>query len=143
MSAMELSIEAQKRDTPLNPRALRREGLIPAVLYGHNGSESISLVVDTREAQRLVRYAFENKTLVNLSVPHLPWTGRVLLREVQKHPWKDELHHISFYAPGAAYEAASDAADVAAAEAKVAAAEAAAALALAEAEGKAPVGADV
>lgn len=94
---MELSIECQKRDTGANPRALRREGQIPAVLYGHDGDTSVSLVVSQREAERLVRYADVNNTLINVSVPEMPWSGQALLREVQTHPWKGKLYHLSFF----------------------------------------------
>jgi len=94
---MELSIECQKRDTSANPRALRREGQIPAVLYGHDGDASVSLVVEQREAERLVRYADVNNTLINVSVPEMPWNGQALLREVQTHPWKGKIYHLSFF----------------------------------------------
>lgn len=94
---MELSIECQKRDTGANPRALRREGQIPAVLYGHDGDTSVSLVVNQREAERLVRAADVNNTLINVSVPEMPWSGQALLREVQTHPWKGQLYHLSFF----------------------------------------------
>ncbi|MEM1278414.1 MAG: 50S ribosomal protein L25/general stress protein Ctc [Cyanobacteria bacterium P01_D01_bin.6] len=94
---MELSIECQKRDTSVNPRALRREGQIPAVLYGHDGDASVSLTVNERAAERLVRSASVNNTLINVSVPEMPWNGQALLREVQTHPWKDQLYHLSFF----------------------------------------------
>jgi large subunit ribosomal protein L25 len=94
---MELSIECQKRDVSVNPRALRREGQIPAVLYGHDGDEAVSLTVDQRSAERLVRSASINNTLISVSVPEMPWTGQALLREVQTHPWKDKLYHLSFF----------------------------------------------
>ena len=94
---MELSIECSKRDENVNPRALRREGLLPAVLYGHNGTESVSLTVNGREAEKLVRSAALNNTLINVKVPELPWSGQALLREVQAHPWKGNLYHLSFF----------------------------------------------
>lgn len=94
---MELSIECSKRDTSVNPRALRREGQLPAVLYGHNGDESVSLTVNQKEATKLVRQASINNTLINVSVPHMPWSGKALLREVQTHPWQNKLYHISFF----------------------------------------------
>lgn len=94
---MELSIECQKREAGAKPRALRRSGLLPAVLYGHNGAESISLTVNEREAEKLVRSAAINNTLVNVNIPELPWKGKALLREVQTHPWKSQLYHISFF----------------------------------------------
>lgn len=94
---MDLSIECSKRDADTNPRALRREGLLPAVLYGHDGAESVSLVVQEREAEKLVRAASINNTLIKVSVPDMPWSGKALLREVQTHPWKAQLYHLSFF----------------------------------------------
>ncbi|MGD1928127.1 MAG: 50S ribosomal protein L25/general stress protein Ctc [Leptolyngbyaceae cyanobacterium] len=94
---MELSIECNKRDTGINPRALRRDGRVPAVLYGHDGAESVSLTVAQRDAEKLVRYASENNTLITVNVPDMPWSGQALLREVQTHPWKDMLYHLSFF----------------------------------------------
>ncbi|MGD1862551.1 MAG: 50S ribosomal protein L25/general stress protein Ctc [Leptolyngbyaceae cyanobacterium] len=94
---MELSIECKKRDTGVNPRALRRGGQIPAVLYGHDGDASVSLMVNHREAERLIRKASVNNTLITVSVPEMPWSGQALLREVQTHPWKDSIYHLSFF----------------------------------------------
>jgi len=45
---MELAVECQKRAEGSKPNALRRSGLIPAVLYGHKGSESISLTIKAK-----------------------------------------------------------------------------------------------
>ncbi|HEY9907578.1 MAG TPA: hypothetical protein V6D18_08210, partial [Thermosynechococcaceae cyanobacterium] len=52
---MELTLECQTRPAGSKPNALRRSGLIPAVLYGHNGVESISLTVPAKAAEILVR----------------------------------------------------------------------------------------
>ncbi|MDA0672396.1 MAG: 50S ribosomal protein L25/general stress protein Ctc [Cyanobacteria bacterium] len=94
---MELSIECRKRSDAEKPKALRREGLMPAVLYGHQGNESVSLVINAKEADTVVRKASINNTLINLNVPDMPWQGQALLREVQTHPWKNEIYHISFF----------------------------------------------
>jgi len=98
---MELSIECSKRDNSANPRAIRREGMLPAVLYGHNGNESVSLVVNERDAEKLVRDASINNTLITVKVPDMPWSGKALLREVQSHPWKNKLYHLSFFSVAA------------------------------------------
>lgn len=94
---MELSITCSKRDLEQKPKAIRRAGRLPAVLYGHKGAESIALTVDGREAEFLVRDAAINNTLVNVSVPDMPWQGKALIREVQSHPWKNKLYHLSFF----------------------------------------------
>jgi large subunit ribosomal protein L25 len=95
---MSISIECQKRPETSKPKALRREGLIPAALYGHQGTESISLVIKAKEADTLLKEAKINNTLVDVSIPDLSWKGQALIREVQAHPWKRTLYHLSFYA---------------------------------------------
>ncbi|WP_448514305.1 50S ribosomal protein L25 [Parathermosynechococcus lividus] len=96
-----LAIECSLRPEDSKPNALRRSGKTPAVLYGHNGSESVSLVVDTRAAEFLVRDARVQKTAIALSVPDLQWQGTVVLQEVQAHPARDTLYHLSFFAKAA------------------------------------------
>jgi large subunit ribosomal protein L25 len=98
---MQVSIECKKRPEGSKPNALRREGLIPAALYGHKGTESVSLMLDAKTASSLLRKASVNNTLVDLSVPDLPWKGKVLIREVQAHPWKKTLFHLSFFSVAA------------------------------------------
>ncbi|MEO1351198.1 MAG: 50S ribosomal protein L25/general stress protein Ctc [Cyanobacteria bacterium J06635_15] len=94
---MELTIECKKRAEGEKPKALRRTGNLPAVLYGHDGTTSVALTVNTRDAEALLRKAVVNKTVVDVKVPDMPWNGKALLREVQTHPWKNKVYHISFF----------------------------------------------
>ena len=94
---MELSIECQKRGEGEKPKALRRDGVLPAVLYGHDGTNSVDLKVNTREAEALLRKAVVNKSVITVDVPEIDWNGKVILREVQTHPWKNEIYHLSFF----------------------------------------------
>lgn len=98
---MELTIEGQKRPEGSKPKALRRQGLIPANVYGHKGTESISLTLDAKTAERLLKKASVNNTLVDLNISDLPWRGKALIREVQTHPAKGFLYHLSFFAVSA------------------------------------------
>jgi len=95
---MELTIECQKREAGSKPNALRRSGLIPAVLYGHNGTESIPLTVKAKTVETMLKKAVVNNTLITLEIPDISWNGTTLLREVQKHPWKNNTYHLSFFA---------------------------------------------
>ena len=95
---MELTIECKSRDPKAKPNALRRQGLMPAVLYGHQGTESMSLTIDQKEADTLLRKAAVNNTMITVNVPDLSWNGKALLREVQAHPWKNLVYHLSFFA---------------------------------------------
>lgn len=94
---MSLSIECQKRPEDIKPNALRRDGLLPATLYGHNGTESMQLVVDQKEAAFLLRDVTVNETEIELKIPDFSWNGMAVVKEIQAHPWKRNLLHLSFF----------------------------------------------
>lgn len=95
---MELTVDCQKRPEGTKPNALRRSGKIPANLYGHKGTEAISLVLDAKVVERLLIKASVNNTLIDLNITDAPWRGKTLLREVQSHPAKRTTYHLSFFA---------------------------------------------
>ncbi|NCJ07290.1 50S ribosomal protein L25 [Synechococcales cyanobacterium C] len=95
---MEFAIVCEPREPGINPRKLRRMGQIPVVLYGHNGTESVSLMLSKVIADKMLNAVEVNNTLINVEVPKLSLNFKSLLRDVQKHSWKDELHHLSFFA---------------------------------------------
>ena len=94
---MDLKIDCATRAADEKPKKLRREGTLPAVLYGHDGSESVALKLSNYDAEALLRHATVNKSVITVNVPDMPWNGKVILREVQKHPWKNKIHHLSFF----------------------------------------------
>ncbi|MGK7901253.1 MAG: 50S ribosomal protein L25/general stress protein Ctc [Hormoscilla sp.] len=94
---MEIKVECQKREQGSKPRAMRRAGLIPANLYGHNGAEAISLTLPAKTVEHLLKEATVNNTLIDLEITDIPWRGKTLLREVQTHPWKGYPYHLSFF----------------------------------------------
>ena len=94
---MAITVECKPRQEGSKPKALRREGLIPASLYGHKGAESVALTLPAKEAKLLLREAAINNTLVDLNIADLNWRGKALIREVQAHPWKRTLYHLSFF----------------------------------------------
>jgi large subunit ribosomal protein L25 len=74
-------------------RKLRRDGKIPAVIYGH-GREPQSLTVDTRELEKLLSTVSAASTVIELALD-----GRVaktLIRELQRHPVKRNVIHVDF-----------------------------------------------
>jgi large subunit ribosomal protein L25 len=97
---MELTLACKPRPEGSKANRLRQSGSIPAVLYGHNGAESVSLIVDAKDAEILVRRASVNNTLIDLDIPDLPWSGKALLREVHNHPWRGYIYHLSFFSVG-------------------------------------------
>jgi large subunit ribosomal protein L25 len=101
---MDLTIDCTQRASDEKPKQLRRDGTLPAVLYGHDGANSLALKLSNYQAEALLRKATVNKSVITVNVTDLPWKGKVILREVQRHPWKNKLHHISFFSIAAQSE---------------------------------------
>jgi large subunit ribosomal protein L25 len=95
-----ISLSAEKR--PLAgkgaARATRRQGRVPAIVYGDNREPAL-ISLDPRELGRaLARSAFF-ATLVDISVDGT--THRTLPRDVQYHPVSDAPLHVDFMRVGA------------------------------------------
>ena len=77
-----------------NTNSLRKNGKLPAVLYGHK-TETQNLELNEREFSKALKQAGEN-TIVSLNVD-----GKVvpvLIHDVQNHYLKDHPIHVDFYA---------------------------------------------
>ena len=72
-------------------RQARRDGLVPAVVYGH-GSEPRHVVLD-EHATRLALRSNEN-ALIELDIEGE--TLLVLTKEVQRHPIRPGVQHVDF-----------------------------------------------
>jgi large subunit ribosomal protein L25 len=74
-------------------RSLRREGLVPGVIYGHARAPQ-SLALDAHELSRLLdRISYEN-TVIELSLDGS--MARTLIREIQRDPVKRSVLHVDF-----------------------------------------------
>lgn len=72
----------------------KREGLIPAVLYG-KGIEGKSLWVDSLDFQRLLKSSGES-TMINLSVDGKD-DRNVIIYDLQRDPMRNSYTHIDFF----------------------------------------------
>lgn len=76
-----------------NPNTIRREGNVPATIYGHS-FESKSVQVNAKEFSKIPHKAYSH-------INELEVDGkekiRILIRNVQKDPIKDTLLNIEFY----------------------------------------------
>jgi large subunit ribosomal protein L25 len=75
-------------------RTLRREGLVPGVIYGH-AREPQSLAIPTREFEKLLERVSAESTVIELNLAG--GVARTLIREIQRHPVrKQQVLHIDF-----------------------------------------------
>jgi large subunit ribosomal protein L25 len=77
-------------------RSLRREGKIPAVIYGR-GREPQALAVDTTALTRLLAQVAAATTLVDVTVEGRP-AVKALIREIQRNPVRpSDIIHLDLY----------------------------------------------
>ena len=90
-----IELAAQKREvTGKQVRAIRAEGNVPAVLYGH-GTESQSLSVSQRSLTKVFSDAGSNK-IVSLSIGDAK-PNSVMIQDVQVDPRTGAIMHADFY----------------------------------------------
>jgi large subunit ribosomal protein L25 len=76
-------------------RFLRRQGIIPVHLFGHN-IESAALQCDTKQLQNALAQAGRTR-LIGLKVDKSKKPRNVVVREIQREPHTGELIHVDFY----------------------------------------------
>jgi large subunit ribosomal protein L25 len=75
-------------------RKLRATGKVPAVVYGH-GDRTTPLAVDAHELDLLLHSISVDNTVIGLTQEGGQQT-KVLIREVQMHPFKPQVLHVDF-----------------------------------------------
>jgi large subunit ribosomal protein L25 len=90
--AERLTLDATPREvTGKQVRQLRREGFIPAIIYGQ--SEPAAIQIENLSLRRTLREA-GGSHLIDINVGGK--TRTVLAREIQRHPTRGELYHVDF-----------------------------------------------
>lgn len=74
-------------------RALRRQGMVPGILYG-SGKENVALSVDPRDIMKGLNTSGFYSKIYEIKVKNAK--ERVLVRDVQLHPVTDQPMHIDF-----------------------------------------------
>jgi large subunit ribosomal protein L25 len=91
---MELELKAEKReDVGKKLEALRKKGIIPAVVYG-SGHKPVSVQVDYEEFRKLFEKAGES-TLIKLKIDNE--VKNVLIYDASKDPMTGNFIHIDFH----------------------------------------------
>lgn len=100
-NVMDLAVQKRKK-LGKAVKSLRREGLIPAELYGR-GRENVHLSVPAKDFLKVFKEAGTN-TVVNLLLEQDPSTGSgqvrvpVLVYDVSENYLSSEIDHVDFYA---------------------------------------------
>lgn len=78
-------------------KALRRRGLLPAVLYGPK-IKNENLEIDLKEFEKIYQKAGES-TLISLEIEEKKKKYLVLIHEIERDPLEGEIIHVDFYQP--------------------------------------------
>ena len=95
----QIELKANVRKTTGNGPAgvLRREGRIPAVLYGPK-TEPVLLSVNTGDFEEVLKKGNVSQVLLNLVIQNgKAYSKSVIIKELQMHPVSQDFLHIDFY----------------------------------------------
>lgn len=92
-TSVTLSAESRTKVGKGVARQLRKNGRVPAVIYGR-GRNSQSLSISLHEMERTLA-AVSGTTIIDLDVDG--GTVKALVREVQRHPFRPGILHVDFY----------------------------------------------
>lgn len=93
------TVKAQTRSTAGkgSSRSLRREGKIPAILYGSD-IENVALSVSNYDMEHLFKKVSYSQALLNLVVENgQSFEKMVMIKEIQADPVSHQYLHIDFY----------------------------------------------
>jgi large subunit ribosomal protein L25 len=95
---MEATLEAEARDTfgKNEARRTRRDGKVPAVLYGGDGGRATPIAVAPKALLRILHSDAGQNTLISLKLAGAGDT-RVLVKDFQLDPVTHEVLHADFY----------------------------------------------
>ena len=99
MSQDQLTASIRSKKGKSANHKLRQSGNIPAVLYGPRGNIMLEMVEEPT-CHFLEKMTGMHELLpltVTDSVSGESWTAQVLLREIQKHPYKHKITHLDFW----------------------------------------------
>ena len=95
----QIKLTAKIRTTVGNgpARVLRRDGKVPAVLYGPK-TEPILLSVDVKDIELIIKQGGIGQALLNLVIQNGKDASRpAMIKELQVHPVSGKFLHIDFY----------------------------------------------
>ena len=93
MATATLTAEARTPGRKKAAKSLRREGKVPAVIYGH-GRDPQPLTIAGVDLTRLLEKISPESTIVDVTIGGQ--STKALIREIQRHPIKQGILHVDF-----------------------------------------------
>ncbi|MBI2026877.1 MAG: 50S ribosomal protein L25 [Deltaproteobacteria bacterium] len=95
MAYEKVTLQSKERDnfSKSHTRFLRREGFIPAILYGKHVKNNIALAVAPKELSKILQKKGENAII---TMEGLKEERSALVKDIQRHPVTDKYLHADF-----------------------------------------------
>ncbi len=93
---VKLQVKERERRGSRDARRLRREGMIPGVLYG-NGKESFAIYVPERELRRVLTGAGGLHAILDVVLEGQKTTRASILKDYQQDPIRGHISHVDLH----------------------------------------------
>jgi large subunit ribosomal protein L25 len=93
-----IDLKAQMRTTTGNgpARAMRRDGRVPAVLYGPKTEPSM-ISIGAYDLDTILKKGSIGRSIINLDIDGVKGIKAAMVKEMQTHPVSRDILHIDFY----------------------------------------------
>lgn len=95
MEQVSLRARAGRKPGSRESRRIRREGQIPAVVYGPDVADPIPLTIDSHELQLALHTEAGSNAIINLEIEGGD-TLTTMARVIERHPFRNEYRHVDF-----------------------------------------------
>ena len=95
MEQVSLRARAGRKPGSRESRRIRREGLVPAIVYGPEVKEPIPLSVDSHDLHLALHTEAGTNAIINLEIEDGS-TLTTMARVIERHPFRNEYRHVDF-----------------------------------------------
>lgn len=89
----QLAVNIMERQATENPKALRREGMVPGIIYGDSLENAVPIKMEKTNLLRLLKNNSKG-SILKLHLNDKAWS--CVVKEVQKDTTADEILHVDF-----------------------------------------------
>ncbi len=95
MEQVSLRARAGRKPGSRESRRIRREGQVPAIVYGPEVTDPIPLSVDSHDLQTALHTEAGTNAIINLEIEGGS-TLTTMARVIERHPFRNEYRHVDF-----------------------------------------------
>jgi large subunit ribosomal protein L25 len=95
MSQVSLRAQAGRATGSRESRRIRREGLVPAIVYGNDVNQPVPIAVDSHDLSVALHTEAGTNAIINLEIEGGD-TLTTMARVIERHPFRNEYRHVDF-----------------------------------------------